>query len=136
MAGLPNEKFVVVWESYDQLLATSIFAQIFDSDGHPAFEEDYHIGSEVNCGDHYTPKLAGLVGGNFVVTWDAGGCGAELPDGVHGQVFDSDGAALSDEVSIFESHPTYMLAPLESGNFMIVYGGDDGTYVKAFDEEF
>jgi hypothetical protein len=91
-AGLSGGGFVVVWESSGQSGAgTDIYSQIFNNSG-TKLGTEFQVNTYTN-GNQLDPSVAGLAGGDFVVTW-------ESENGIYGQIFDSAGNKVGTELII------------------------------------
>jgi hypothetical protein len=121
-------KFVVVWESYDQVHYDDIFGQRFDASGAPTgtefqintYTDEYQQAAEVCCD----------TAGDFVVVWHSFYHQDGSYIGVFGQRFSSSGAAQGPEFQVNSYTPFYQLEPdvscADSGQFLVVWTGGDG----------
>ena len=88
-----------MWKDFSQIggdtSGTGIKAQVFNGDG-SLFGTEFLVNTSTN-GTQFTPQIATLADGRFVVTWTDGGPNAvDLSgDAVRGQIFDARTAAIS-----------------------------------------
>ena len=93
VTGLADGKFVVVWKDFSQIggdaSGTGIKAQVFNGDG-SLFGTEFLVNTSTN-GTQFTPQIATLADGRFVVTLTDGGenPGDLSGDAVRGQIFDA-----------------------------------------------
>ncbi|MBM4355768.1 MAG: hypothetical protein FJ109_18590, partial [Deltaproteobacteria bacterium] len=125
VAALGDGGFVVAWESPDGGgKYYGVFCQRFDSGGARAgaeFQADSYM-----LGDQRAPAVAGLGGGEFVVTWhsmyqDFSGLG------VFGQRFSAAGTKLGTEFQVNtqteKNQGAPSVAPLAGGGFLVAFDG-------------
>jgi hypothetical protein len=142
VASLENGGFVVVWRlGYASI--GGIFAQLFDKDGNKVGSE-FRVNSytvvDNNLSEH--PGIAGLPGGNFVVSWSTRYADSGQSFAVMGQVFDASGHRVGTE---FVANTYYtddqmspVVTPLSSGKFVVVWesykqdGSDFGVFGRIF----
>jgi hypothetical protein len=122
----PGGDFVVVWESREQDgSAYGVFAQRFDAAGVPAGGE-FRINLQTVF-SQYTPKVAALAGGQFVVVWASRQDGSGY--GVFGRILGSDGS-LGEEFQVnawTTGHQTRPAVARVGGGFVVVWHSGDGS---------
>jgi len=115
--------FVVCWESQDQDgSGTSIFAQIFNSNGNKKLSE-FKVNTFTD-NDQTFPDVCVLKDGGFVICW----CSEEQDGsrkGVFGQIFNGDGSLRGSEfqVNTFSDYDQWgpRISSLEDGGFVICW---------------
>ena len=97
-ASLVDGRYVAAWRSDKQDGSDwGVFAQILDQEGNKVGEE-FQVNSNT-YGAQYTPAVASLPSGGFVIVWSSDGQdGSE--HGAYGKIFDSDGAVTVDEFQL------------------------------------
>ena len=131
VAALNNDRFVVVWESYQQEVSNDgIYGQMFSADG-GYFGSEFHVNTYV-LNAQEDPEIGGLANGNFVVVWESFEQDGSSW-GVYGQVFDPDGNKVGEE---FHSSTTAAndqdepsVAGLAGGGFVVAWSSlqQDGS---------
>jgi hypothetical protein len=124
--------FVVVWQegSFNQDShdgsGYGVFGQRFSSTGMPLGQE-FQIAS-YTTGGQYSPSVAGLANGDFIVLW----VDLDRGNGVFGQRYSSAGAALGEEFPIDPasgfpfSNPASVAASADGG-FTVTWSGADAS---------
>ncbi len=142
VASLSGGGFVVVWSSFGQDgSGYGIYGQIFDNDGNKRgdeFQANTHTSEAQQA-----PRVVGLSGGGFVVTWESLGQVSSGKYSIHGQVFDSSGAKQGDEFQVNSDEDNDKdngaVASLSDNKFLAVWssdgqdGGDWGVYGRRFE---
>jgi T1SS-143 domain-containing protein len=140
IAALANGGFVVTWTSYGQDgSAEGVFARRYDAAGQPSGE--FRVNSFTND-DQSLSSVAGLAGGDFVVTWtsyDQDGNGY----GIYGQRYDANGVVSGGEFRINSTTAFDQIyasvAALTGGGFVVTWtsyfqdGGGFGVYGQRYD---
>ncbi|HET9639166.1 MAG TPA: hypothetical protein VFP12_08155 [Allosphingosinicella sp.] len=132
--------FIVVWGTMDGSQdgsGSAIKAQRFDSAGSKVGSE-FLVNSSAS-GHQFTPSVATLANGNFVVTWAT--TGAETfpmgsgHNGISARLYNSLGSALGAEFQVDTSNSTSLFEPvvtaLANGGFVISWSDWNGVDVKA-----
>ncbi len=137
ITSLENGGYVISWTSDGQDgSGLGIYAQVYDKNGNK-------IGSEqrintTTAGDQYTPSIASLKSGGFIVTW-------QTPDandwGIFGQRYDANGAKTGGEFLVNTSTNSAQRYPsvtgMENGGFavswMSAHSGSSAIYSQVFD---
>jgi Ca2+-binding RTX toxin-like protein len=122
VAALIDGRYVIVWEE-DVGLDRDVTGAIYNpaSNGFTPFAVDAGSGLQAR------PRVAGLPGGGFVVTWDDSftGAGDTDPRSIRGQRFDSAGAAVGDvflvNTTTSESQLEPTIAAHPDGRFAIMW---------------
>jgi len=138
IAGLSNGGYVVTWQDGSHVGADttdSIKAQIFDASGAPLGGE--FLVNTTTANHQYSPAVAGLNNGNFVITWrdDSG------DNTIKAQAFDPSGAKIGSEFVVntntysMQQHPS--VSALQDGGYVISWtdssqtlGDSSGTSIK------
>jgi Ca2+-binding RTX toxin-like protein len=131
VAALPGGGFVVAWtRSFNS--SNDVFAQMFDSSGSP-------VGAQIAVSTgtiryEYSPSVAVLPGGQFVISWHTDANGSGLDAQVLSQIFDASGARLGHEFAVDPNasaleYPT--LAALDGGRFVAGYGAKAQIFAPA-----
>ena len=125
VAVLTSGDFVVVWDSYGQ---SSIMARRYESDGTLAGDE-YAV-SEGGSGMKFTPRIAALTNGGYVVTYLSGNWPGSGDAHVWVALYNSDGL----ELLHYKADPTNwnlfkapQVAALNDGKYLIVYQSDQDS---------
>jgi Ca2+-binding RTX toxin-like protein len=122
---------VVVWEAIEPGSGGfGVYARRFDGSGQ-ALGDDFHVNTTTEAGQA-APSVAGLLGGDFVVTWMSyGQDGAEW--GVYARRYDASGAALGGEVRVNSTTALDQIKPriagLSDGGYVVTWtsAGQDGS---------
>jgi hypothetical protein len=128
ITGLANGDFVATWTD-DSANQTDIYRQIFNPDGsRQGGEVRVHT---ANSADQYTPDIAALSGGGFVVTW--AGASASGND-IYLQVHSADGTKVGGEVLVHPASGFHRSYPTVTG---LTDGpnGQTGHFVVAWQAE-
>ena len=140
VATFADGGFVVVWGSLDPAQdgsGSAIKGQLFDSAGRKVGFE-FQVNSAAS-GHQFTPSVATLENGNFVVTWATTGAepfpAGSGSDGISARMFDRSGGPVGGEFKVDTSGSTSLFEPeitaLENGGFVISWADWDGFEVKA-----
>jgi hypothetical protein len=138
VAQASDGSFVVVWQSNGQDGSyLSVHGQRFDSAGAPAGTE-FQVNTYTTS-YQYLAAVAQASDGSFVVVWQSNGQDGSYTS-VHGQRFDSAGAAAGTEFQI-NTYTTYLqgygnsIAADAAGDFVVVWAsnpGQDGSSAGMF----
>ncbi|WP_419195274.1 DUF4347 domain-containing protein, partial [Novipirellula herctigrandis] len=127
--------FVAVWR--DGLTTKDVQARRYDNTGTPIGAE-FTVNS-TTANNQTAPSIDMDASGNFIITWEGEGPGDV--DGIFGQKYDSNGAAIGGEFLIngttSGTQNQTSVAMLDSDNFVVVWSGNgtgdsDGVYAKQF----
>jgi len=135
--------FVVVWESYGSSgtdLGYSIQAQRHDAEG-MAVGSQFQVNSYTTS-YQWTPSVASIAQGDFVVVWESLGSYGTDPDySIQGQRHGADGMALGSQFQVNSYTTSYQWTPSVAadtqGNFVVVWasyrssGTDLGYSIQA-----
>ena len=135
----PTGSFVVIWADSEQDSGLGVFGRRFSSTGTP-LGTDFQVNT-YTTGNRQYPTLASDAAGNFVVAWQSYGQDGDS-DGVFGQRFSSNGAAVGTEFQV-NSYTTGRqkypgVAADADGNFVVVWesrnqdGDDYGVFGQRF----
>ncbi|MEO5330577.1 MAG: tandem-95 repeat protein [Magnetococcus sp. YQC-5] len=119
--------FVVVWESRNKDgSGYGIYGQRFKADGSMVgVEFRVHY---VSTNDQLGPKVTGLTGGGFVVTWYSYGQDSTGTNGVYGQIYDVSGNRVGSEflVNAYTAgdQQTPSIAATNDGGFIVTWQSD------------
>ncbi len=141
VAALNGGGFVVVWSSFGQDgSGYGVYGQIYDNDGNKQGNE-FQVNTYTSEAQQ-TPRVAGLSGGGFVVTWESLGQVSSGNYSIHGQVFDSSGNKQGDEFQLNSDEDNDKdngaVASLSDDKFLAVWasngqdGSDWGVYGRRF----
>ncbi|GAA0603417.1 hypothetical protein GCM10009416_46320 [Craurococcus roseus] len=123
VAALADGGFVASWVLYDADGTRDVFARRFAADGSAAGGE-FHSGSAA-AGNEYSPSVAGLADGGFVLSWYSSG------RGVLAQRFAADGAAAGGEFRVNATTPGNASRPdvaaLADGGFVVSWDSNTGN---------
>ncbi|MCR9151685.1 MAG: Ig-like domain-containing protein [Rhodobacteraceae bacterium] len=133
--GTHDGGFVVVWQSFDQVSASSqwdIVAQRFAADG-SRIGGEIVISSTANSQNDTEPTVTALAGGNWAVTW----YDATVRD-IKLRVYDEDGSALTGELTVnqgtAQAYPdgsvAETIATLDDGGFVVTWRHYDGNDIN------
>lgn len=143
VSGLSGDGFVGAWTTYNDSEAGSVGGRMFDHYGSPLSGE-FQVNT-LEKGSQFEPHIEGLVGGGFVVAWQADGgfvcCsdpefggGGEYPTGtiISAQQYNAAGAPLGSEIEVSSTLMsstgwTPRVAALPDGGYAIVWPGDLGA---------
>jgi Ca2+-binding RTX toxin-like protein len=136
VASAPDGRFVIVWGSdEDDDSSHSIKGQRFDSSGAPAGTE-FKVNT-YTTGEQRHAAVSSASDGSFVVVWE----GFEDGD-VHGQRFDSAGAAAGTEFQLNSYTTSYQANPSVAsagdGRFVVVWDsyGQDGSNLSVHGQRY
>ena len=127
--ALPNDGFVIVWEEGEEAFFNStgvLRAAWVDSGGRVVAEEA--VGDPVEPGNNLQAASATLSNGVVLISW--GKSFQQIrPRSVQGRYFDEYGAALSDELTFFETPPggtpafsrSVSVAAIDTEQFIVVW---------------
>jgi PKD domain/K319L-like, PKD domain/RTX calcium-binding nonapeptide repeat (4 copies) len=135
VGALADGGFVVAWQSRPHPSISEqepqdgsgvgVFAQRFDADGNRLGGE-FGVNTTTD-GDQGRPKVVGLSGGGFVITWTGID---EDASGVFGQQYDPNGAAVGGEFRVNSTtagdQQKQGVSPVADGGFVVVWD-DAGT---------
>jgi len=138
VTALGDDRFMVVWASYDQNYNGDIFAQILDLNG-AAIGEEFQVNSG-SAGNQWQNVIASLEDGGVVVAWKSSNYEGASPDGdgsgVFAQRFDFSGVTVGTEFQVNTTTTLDQTSPavagLVDGGFVIAWtdgdccGGGDG----------
>ncbi|HEX8448657.1 MAG TPA: hypothetical protein VF652_03600, partial [Allosphingosinicella sp.] len=126
--------FIVVWGTSDPAQDgddSAIKAQLFDSAGRKIGAE--FLVNSASAGAQFTPEVATLANGNFIVTWVANGAD-DGSDGIKAQLFSRSGAPIGGELMVnlsSGSQFTANVSALAGGGFVISWDDWNGFDMKA-----
>ena len=135
------DRFVVVWQSYQDGTGQEIQGRRFDGAATPLGDE-FQVNT-FTSGDQEAPAIAADEDGNFVVVWDSYGVAPPTRDanGILGQHFASSGEPLGDEFQVNMTTAGPQFGPAVSatpdGDFVVAwtsgytYGASNGLDVFA-----
>ena len=130
--SLAGGGFVATWVGPGNNGSVEIRAQRFNTDGTPAGTE-FVVNSSL-AGDQGSPKVAGLLGGGFVVTW--GGPGAAGPE-IYAQQYSATGAAVGREFVVNTTTAGDQLRPtvsaLPDGGYLVAWAGNEVAGANNYD---
>jgi hypothetical protein len=139
VARSPDGRFVVVWRSVQDGSAYSVHGQRFDSEG-AASGTEFRVNT-FTTGKQYRAAVSSAADGSFVIVWQSTG-----QDGsgysIHGQRFDSGGAASGTEfrVNTFttSAQSRAAVSAAADGSFVVVWEsfGQDGHSFGVFGQRF
>jgi len=139
VAGLSGSGFVVTWQSSGQDgSGYGVYGQLFSSSGNKVGDE-FQVNT-YTAGWQYSPSIAALSGGGFVVTWMSS-TQENGNHGVYGQVFDSSGNPVGGEfrVNTYSAGDQYRpsAAGLLGGGFMVTWESpQDGSGYSIYGQVF
>ncbi|GAA6165455.1 hypothetical protein NBRC116590_31590 [Pelagimonas sp. KU-00592-HH] len=133
ITALDNGQFAITWYSYDLTEDTEgygIRARIFNADGSEAVSE-FQV-NEVMQSHQFTPSIATLSNGQFVVAWYSFDRTEDMDGyGIRARVFNSDGTEAVSDFLVNEITHNYQIAPnvsaLDNGQFVISWYSIDQT---------
>ena len=132
--------YVIVWESKDQDGDSyGVYGQLYGADGQPKGAE--FRANKFTESTELDPDVAALTGGGFVVVWDTNEDANEAGNVVVSRIFNSIGAATSDDITLpsyksgSQDHPA--VTGLVSGGFAAVWDNDgsgdsQGIFMRLF----
>jgi len=133
----PNGDFVVVWNSLDQdLSGYGVFGQRFNAAG-DTLGGEFPVNT-YTTGQQSNPSVTWLASGDFIVVWT--GDDAVSSRGVFGQRYASSGSPAGGEFQVntetlgSQDYPD--VAADANGNFVVVWGGEDGDDRGIFGQRF
>jgi hypothetical protein len=116
VAGLAGGGFVITWQEGNQ---SNIYGKVFGSDGTPITNE-FRI-SKPHQQDQFSPSVAGLKEGGFVVAWNSIGSDRDI----YAQRYHSDGSRAGGEfrigVQTDHAQRDTSVAALADGGFVVVW---------------
>ncbi|NEP57661.1 MAG: filamentous hemagglutinin N-terminal domain-containing protein [Symploca sp. SIO2G7] len=131
ITALANGNFVVSWDSKEQDGNNKgVFARIFDANG-VAQTGELPINTTTDKRQEL-PTVTSLANGNFVVAWHSFAQDGD-DEGIYGRIFDANGVAQTDELSINtttnEPQEAPTIAALTDGSFLVTWDseGQDGS---------
>ncbi len=138
--ALADGGFAVTWSGPSDGDGDGVFTQTFDNDGAPV-SAIINVNT-VTLGYQNNPRIAGLVDGGFVVTWESYDF-AEFDYGIFAQIFNSTGAPVGSEFLVNTSfsegyQANAAIAPLTTGGFVIAwenYGDDVNIFTQIYDKD-
>ncbi len=141
IAALRDGGFVVAWQSYGQDgSGYGIYAQRYGAGGY-ATGGEFRVNSYLS-NDQYTPTVAGLADGGFVVAWNSYGQDGSA-SGIYAQRYDAAGLVAGGEFRVnaytnsYQSDPA--VAALAGGGFVVAWnsylqdGSSFGIYAQRYD---
>lgn len=141
VATVADGGFVVAWMSQHEGDGFGIYAQRYGANHQPLGGE-FRVNT-TTVGDQFSPSVAALDGGGFVVAWMSYGQDGFQNYGIYGQRYDAGGAPVGGEFSV-SSTPAFddqfcSVAALDDGGFVAVWqtidpeGAGSGIYGRRFD---
>jgi Ca2+-binding RTX toxin-like protein len=141
IAALTGGGFVVTWQSYSQDgSGYGVYAQRYDSNG--VVQGSEFLINTTTTNDQFTPAIAALTGGGFVVTWQDNALDGS-GYGIYAQRLTAAGAAAGVEFRVntttadYQSNPA--IAALTGGGFVVTWqdsaldGNGNGVYAQRYD---
>ena len=125
VTGLTDGGFVVTWTSYNQPGDPSggIYGQIYNSSGTPV-DSEIHINTYTISGQFAT-SVTGLTDGGFVVIWTSQDQFGDQEGGIFGQIYNSSGVPIGDEIHINTYTSSWQAYPavtgLTDGGFVVTW---------------
>jgi hypothetical protein len=129
VAEAADGSFLVVYQHVEPP-ATDILGQRYSSGGAPTGSA-FRV-SEFSVGGQYSPGVAALSGGRYVVAWT--GSGAE-GDGVYARRYDATGAPIGSDfrVATTTATPTGPVVSADTaGNFVVAWSGNGDSGIDVF----
>jgi hypothetical protein len=142
IVGLAGGGFVATWRTNDGSDGSgdAVKAQVFSASGAKVGTE-FLVNSQ-KVGNQYSPALAALAGGGFVITWHTGDSAQDGSGGaIKAQIFSATGAKVGGEFLVntqatdWQTDPVVTATP--DGGFVIAWGSRDtaqdgsGSAIKA-----
>jgi hypothetical protein len=131
--------FVVVWRSWHDQDGSydGVFGQRYDAAGQPQGGE-FRVNTYTTW-SQYQAAVAADAAGNFVVVWTSFGQDGNWP-GVFARRYDAAGQARGGEFQV-NTHTTSSqnqpaVASDAAGNFVVVWGSEDGSYYGVFGRRY
>ena len=128
VAALADGGFVVTWSGYGSTDSWGVYGQRYNAAG-ASVGTEFRVNT-TTADDQFSPSVAALANGGFVVTW-------ESPDGstsgIYGQRYDAFGSAVGTEFRVNTTtagdQSTPSAAALVGGGFVVTWesGGQDGS---------
>ena len=136
VASDPVGNFVVVWQAFDQDGSSGgVFGQRYASSG-SALGGEFRINTYTTYSQSY-PSVALDGSGNFLVVWASPNPNPASKD-IYGQRYAASGAALGSEfrvnTALGSTRPS--VAADDSGNFVVVWMGDDFSIWGVFGQRY
>jgi len=138
VASLSNDRFVVVWRSYEQDGSNyGVFGRFFNSEDCTPDGGEFQVNA-VSFGYQSAPFVASRGSAGFVATWTGG----DVDKNVYGKLYDNEGLViLSDFVmNTYQnsSQSSSCLTPLSDGGFLALWSsfGQDGDGSGIFSQTF
>jgi len=138
ITALADGGFVVSWVSFGpDVNSHDIHVQRFDAEGNAAGVETV-VNAPISS-DLYTPAIAGLNDGGFVVSWISP---SELSYDIHARRFDAQGVPAGDEFLVHDTNNANQVQPaiaaLHDGGFVIAWVsiGQDGSFAGIFAQRY
>ncbi len=127
VAVLSDGSLVTVWHSTGQDGGgLGVYGQRFNAAG-TALGGEFRVNSHTT-GDQFTPQVAALSGGGFVVSWQSDGQDGS-GRGIYAQRYDGAGAAVGSEFRVNTSTTNHQYTPSVSafsgGGFVVVWYSDN-----------
>ena len=139
VTSLPDDGFVVVWESYGQESASGIYGQRYDASGNSVSSE-FHVNTYTSSYQTGV-DITSLSDGGFVTTWSSKNQDGD-DYGIFGQRYDSSGNVAGSEFQISTStsgrQEKAQVTALLDGGFVVAWQsphqGDSGIYGQRYDQ--
>lgn len=140
--SLSNGNFVVVWNSYDQIIASSweIYARRYTLNG-AALSGEFLVNTYYTAGQEVHPSIGVLSTGDFVIAWTSYGQDAD-GGGIYAQRYAMNGTALGAQFSVntqtIGDQTRSSTTGLSNGEFIIVWASTSqdnsgqGVYAQRF----
>lgn len=129
VAAWPDGRFVIAWQSKNQIDNNDIYFQLFHADGTAAGSET-HANTRVTYKSQGSPAVSvDRISGNFVITWDdqsKQGGDADLT-GVFAKIFNAKGDSITSDFLVnsttysVQNHQNVAFAP-DGNSFVITWG--------------
>ncbi|MDA0781250.1 MAG: putative Ig domain-containing protein [Rickettsiales bacterium] len=103
--GINGGKFVVVWDEYEVSFGHKAKGQIFNSSGQKVGSEfDFAQNSSGQEVFRYDTTVEELSNGNILIAWS--GVSSDGTNGIHSQIFSSNGTPVGNEIHFVISNPS------------------------------
>jgi hypothetical protein len=136
VAALSGGGFVVTW--FNDASNDNIYGRRYDSSA-AAIGSEFQINT-LTTGDNYSPTVAALSGGGFVVTWENMPYNTPYWYKIYGRLYDSSATAMGSEFQIntITTGSNYFptVAALSGGGFVVTWhndAGNDKIYGRLYD---
>ncbi|MGR3321927.1 MAG: Ig-like domain-containing protein [Pseudooceanicola sp.] len=123
--------FAVTWRTYDTVNTNyDVATRVFDASGVPVSGE--MVVNTARDGTQTIPKVAGLVGGGYVVVWEDQAANDGSNDGVFAQLFSATGVPVGEQFLVNELTQSAQGEPvvtaLPGGGFAVAFYSLDSDY--------